>query len=466
MRADGDLRDAVDAIRFRQDQLAETVEEMRRERAAVVVEVEHTIGRVAAMLREADARAQQEAEEMREGLLALSRRLDRVDARPSPPRLAGPVHPPLTSLTTLISAAFDGLVERVEQGRTHTAESLHAMERALGDIERRVRGAEAAPPAPDELLPEIPEVTAPLSTTELRAPDEMDAAVRELSGQVAAAEQRSTEALGRMGHEVIRVATRMDARLGDVERASVEHAARLAGELARLATEVDGKLARADESQARLLEALGGRIAGVADRLSERIAAAERQNALVVREGLDAVGERLRDAHDRLDAQHQRAATELAELARESEARAAETAGPAPEPGPEPSPDRIALPEPPTVRRRASATHLHAEPPPNHFDKAPDPPAGAPIAGREEATLILTGGVPPTDRPAAVDATPERAGSHRELIETARLAARQNAETTRRPAWGRRSVPPGEGPDGAEPHILRGGLELLRRTRR
>jgi localization factor PodJL len=147
----------------------------------------------------------------------------------------------------------------------------------------------------------------------------MERSLREVSGVVAAAEQRSTRAIDRMGHEVLRVAETLGRRMEGVESRSAQAIEQVGGDVARLAEVMEGRLRRTDQAQADSLERLGTEIARITERLSERVAAAERRSA----EAIDNVGEQVSRVTDKLNQRSERASADLAERIRQSEERTA-----------------------------------------------------------------------------------------------------------------------------------------------
>ncbi len=400
-------------------------------------------------------------------------RLDRVEAAPAAPDAAA------------IDRSLAELASRLDEAQARTGAAVRALEGSFAGLDQRLTRAEAAGAAAPEpavedgrrlerLAAELhekvdgarEEMATRLQDAADGKLDRMEAAVRDLSEQVAHTEQRSADAIDRMGREVVRIAQGLDGRVGEVERRSDARAVQMGGEMSRIADVVENRLSRADGAQAEALEKLGGEIARIAEKLADRIAASERRNAQDLTHGLDEVSEQLQRATDKLNSRYESAGADLAERIRASEERThrllaearerTEAAAPRP---PEPAPvgpdPRFAAPEPfeadafPAAHEAAAAEAdaFSAGPfaaaddldPFGGFDDEPHHPS-APAAGPDPfdsrdpfAAAIATPSAPPPAPEPAAAAAP-RPGSTRELIEQARAAARTNAERNRRPS--------------------------------
>ena len=602
---------ALDEVREAQERVAERLRRMEGNdgpRVEAMKALEGALGKVAAQIYEGDSRARAQAVEVHEDVVAIGRRVDRIEAKPIPD--ISPFDAALQQLaervdriesapapvfdTAPTDAAIARLIDRVEDGRHSTSASVRALETAFSGLDHRVGKVEAAPPPPapdtsafdaalarlaermDEAQARTGAAVKALETSfagldqrlgraeaEAGAPrpgadegarrleklaselnekvetartdmairlqdaaggklDRMEAAVRELSDQVAATEHRSAEAIDRMGREVVRIAQGLDGRVGDVERRSEERAAQMGGEVARIVDAVENRLSRADGAQAEALEKLGGEIARIAEKLADRIAASERRNAQDLTHGLDEVSEQLQRATDKLNTRYESAAGDLADRIRQSEERTAKLLAEArdraeapprpvrePEPaelGPDPrfSPDRSAEPSPSGDHERPSFGEEPAfsagpfttspedeldpfggfgadEPPAPAHGRAAAPAPADPFAGSSFASSSFSeasDGFPPDDGcdpPAAPRApAPARPGSTRELIEQARAAARANAERNRRPSRTGRATAgaeelfatPAPGFETEEPPALRSRFSLPKLRRR
>jgi localization factor PodJL len=142
--------------------------------------------------------------------------------------------------------------------------------------------------------------------------DRMEHKLGEMTAHVQAAEQRSAQAIERMGREVVGMADALNRRVQTSE-------ARNTAAIEQVAASIDQKLNRADSVQAQALEKLGTEIARITEKLAERIGNAERRNALAI----DDVGDQVTRVTDRLNQRHERTSQELVDRIRQSEERTA-----------------------------------------------------------------------------------------------------------------------------------------------
>lgn len=412
--------------------------------------LESAVRRMADEVRESEARAEVSALQMRETLGALWRRVERTEPAMSD---AGALRAELLTLAGRLdrlekapAAAAAGSGERdeavvrvllrIEEGQREVLTTLGAVNTALSGLEHELQPS----------APAFPSGPAPVSGD--AALDVIEASLRDLDAQVAAVEQRSTGALSRMSDEVSRLARSLDGRVEAVERRAEDRATGLGIELARLAHTVEFRLAEVDESGAALLEQIGGRIAQVAEQLAARMADAEARGAQTVSDGLDKVAARLAGAEESLKQHHRRAALELAGKVEESEARsrrlAEEALAVARRAPAQPSPRPVAA-----VSERSPDAGESAAPSP-----AANTLARWSVPGRAqpEPDVYVRRGSPPVlspePAPAPAPPPPPRSGA-RELVESARAAARQQAEATA----------------SDDVLLLRGGFGLLKRKR-
>ena len=395
--------------------------------------LEAAVSRVAAELREKEARAELNALHVRETLAALWRRVECTDTGP----------PGADGLRAELLVLAER-VERLEEAPTTPPEVGDGDEADLGmllRIETSQRDILATLDTVNTALAGVEsELQSPASGPGDAALDAIEASLRELDAQVAAVDQRSTGALNRMGDEVSRLARTLDGRVEAVERRAEDRLSGLGVEVARLAHTVELRLAGVDEAGAALLERISGRIAQVSEQLAARMADAEARGAQAVSEGLSKVAARLAAAEENLKQHHMRAALELAEQAQQSEARSRRLAE-----------DVVAQASRAPVQPLPAAAADPPEPSQAPLTLAPlEPKAlarwGVPGRPQPEPDTFVRRASPPVLSP--IDATPSRAGS-RELVERARAAARQHAE----------AAPP------ESALLLRTGFGVLRRRR-
>ena len=315
------------ALQEIKDGQAETVERLARAEEAAAqprsIEalraLETALGKVAAHLYDSETRTRESLGEMRselDGLTGKVGRLAEADGLPS---------------QQMIDGVVSRIVQRLEEAEARTSGVVHGLEASVGQIEQRLSAAEARSELPELRLEqlahelsrnfetageELSQKFAQASGARLEA---MERSLREVAGQVSAAEQRSTRAMDRMGHEVLRVAETLGRRMEGVEGSSAKAIEQVGGDVARLAEAMEGRLKRTDQAQAESLERLGTEIARITERLAERVAAAERRSA----QAIDDVGEQVSRVTDRLNQRSERASADIAERIRQSEERTA-----------------------------------------------------------------------------------------------------------------------------------------------
>ncbi|RAK56800.1 SEL1-like repeat protein [Phenylobacterium deserti] len=414
---------AVDRVGSEQARMEERLRRMEAEpagpRSAEALRVlEQSVTRVANHVYDGDART-------REALTALESRLQRAEQ-------ADPA--------ALIEQVVSRLGARLADAEARTADALQGLRGSLAALDARVGTVEGAgPTAAEQRLQALAdtlsgqveqarqEIARRLQSTSAGRVDERFA---ELAAQVAAAEQRSAQAIQRMGHEVLTMAEAVNRRLQTSEERSAEAIAQVGGEMARIAGAVEQRLGRAEQVQAEALERLGGEIGKITERLTERMIASERRAA----QAIDDVGEQVARVTERIEQRNERASDDLAVRIRESEERTArlleetrdrleqrlaEAGQSRAEPPPAPSaaafgPDLFSRAEPadddedlpPPVMERPS------------FREEPESHGFAPIPEPEEDLFGLDQPEPPAR------AEDPRPLSTREVIEQARAAAR------------------------------------------
>ncbi|MCR5878757.1 peptidoglycan-binding protein [Phenylobacterium sp. J367] len=274
----------------------------------------------------------------------------------------------------------------------------------------------------------------------------VDERFAELAHQVEAAEQRSAQAIERMGKEVIGIAEAFNRRLQSSETRSADAIAKVGGEMARIAGAVEQRMGAAERAQADALDKLSTEIGKITERLTDRMLQSERRAA----QAIDDVGEQVARVTERIEQRHERVGADIAERLRQSEERTAKLfdeanerleqklnilrpAEPAAAPAEDPPVKSTAAFGPELFSRAEALDDLELDEP---VETAPAP-AGqfdaadfAPIPEPEEDLFGLDQPEPP---PAAeAEPAPESARplSTREVIDQARAAARA-AEASR-----------------------------------
>jgi localization factor PodJL len=317
---EGALQEVKDDQSGAQERLARAEEAAAQPRSIEALRaLETALGKVAAHLYDSETRTRESLGEMRaelDGLAHTMGRLAESDAAPS---------------QAMIDGVVSRIVQRLEEAEERTSSAVRGLEASVGDMQQRLSAAEARSELPElklehlaqELSRNFEEARDELSDKIEQAAglklESMERSLLQVSGQVAAAEQRQAKAIDRMGHEVLRVAETIGRRMEGVETRSAKAIEHVGGDVARLAEVMEGRVRRADQVQADSLERLGTEIARITERLAERVAAAERRSA----EAIDNVGEQVSRVTDRLNQRSERAAADLAERIRQSEERTA-----------------------------------------------------------------------------------------------------------------------------------------------
>jgi localization factor PodJL len=310
---------AVDEIKTEQTRAAERLRRIDAEAAGprsaeALRALEGALGKVAGHLYEGEART-------REAIAALEARLD---AQPA----AAAADP-----AAVVNEVVARLGERLEAAETRTADALRELGASFSALDGRLQTVEGASPTTgvqerlDQLAGDLTkrmEAARLEMATKLRDSadgrfDRMERKLGEMAAHVQAAEQRSAQAIERMGREVVGVAEAFNRRVQAAESRNAAAIEQVGGEVARIASTVEHKLNRADSVQAQALEKLGAEIARITEKLAERIGSAERRNALAI----DDVGEQVTRVTDRLNQRHERSSQELIDRIRQSEERTA-----------------------------------------------------------------------------------------------------------------------------------------------
>lgn len=328
-RFDGGL----DEVRTAQAKLAERLRRMEQEdgpRVEAMKALETSLGKVAAQIYEGESRARGALSEVRQDLSGIARRVDRLDME-----VAGKAEAGDSGAQAAVSDSIARVAERLELAEIRTSAAVQALESSFAGLDARLKATETRlDPEADSPehrfqrlameLQEKVEASRAEMAEHMRAAadtklDRMESALRELSGHVEAAERQSSQAIDRMGREVMRIAQTLGQRVATVESRSAEAGAQVGGEMARIADAIESRMRVADSVQAEALEKLGGEIGRIAERLAERIAASERRSATAI----DEVGDQVARVTDKINQRYDRASSELSERIRQSEERTA-----------------------------------------------------------------------------------------------------------------------------------------------
>ena len=309
---------AVDEARTEQTRLAERLRRVEQEAAGprsaeALRALEQALGKVANHLYEGETRT-------RETLTALRDRVNEVEA-------GGGGDP-----TALIEAVVSRVGDRLADAESRTAAAMEGLKDAFSNLDGRIRVVEGgASPAIDKRIEQLAanlsrrvdaargEIAQKLQVSAEGRFDRMERRLVEMSDHVRLAEQRSAQAIEKMGREVLTVADNLNRRVQATEHRSADAIEQVGGEVARIAQAMESKLGRTDGVHAEALERLGAEIGRITEKLSERIANAERRSA----QAIDDVGEQVARVTERMNQRSERASDDLVERIRQSEERTA-----------------------------------------------------------------------------------------------------------------------------------------------
>ena len=358
------------------DRLTDRIETSEGRTGAAITGVEHSVREAIARIEGAErdhvsiaARFEGLAEEARAEQMRLTERVRRIEAEAAGPRSAEALRALEQALGRVANHLYEGesrtrqtladLRERVEQaeggqpgpsvevieevvGRVgqrlteaeaRTAEALEGLRASFAGLDGRVGAVEASDKSveidhrfqqlSDHLKARFEATRGELvqvieASSEGRF-DRMERKLTEMAEQVRLAEQRSAQAIERVGQEVLTVADNLNRRVASSETRNADAIGQVSGEVARIANTVETRLSRADTVQAEAMEKLGAEIARISERLADRIANAERRSA----QAFDEVGEQVARVTEKINQHGDSASDALVERIRQSEERTA-----------------------------------------------------------------------------------------------------------------------------------------------
>lgn len=309
---------AVDEVRTDQSRMVDQMRRLEQQQGAAprsaeaLRALEQAIGKVATHLYEGENRT-------RDALTEVEGRMARIEA--------GQGEAP-----NLVEEVVHRVGERLAEAQARTGDALDALRVSLAALDGRLSSVEASggeslehrleslgAALTERIEAARNEVAARLSESAEGRFDRVERKLGEMAQHVQAAEQRSAQAIERMGQEVVVIAETLTRRVQAGEQRNAEAIEQVGGEMARVAQTVDARLTQGEAVQAQALEKLGGEIARITERLSERIANAERRSA----QAIDDVGEQVVRVSERIAERTERASEELADRIRQSEERTA-----------------------------------------------------------------------------------------------------------------------------------------------
>lgn len=309
---------AVEEARTEQARAAERLRRVEQEAqgprsAEALRALEQALGKVANHLYEGETRT-------RETLAALRDRVERAESGVG----GAPVD--------VIEQVVNRVGARLDEVEARTTEAMEGLRAAFSGLDTRVKAVESgSSPAIETRLEQLAvnlsnrveatrtEVTQKLQVAADGRFDRMERKLSEMAEHVRSAEQRSAQAIERMGREVLTMADTLNRRVQTTENRSADAIEQVGGEVARIAQAMESRLGKTENVHAEALEKLGAEIGRITDRLTERIASSERRSA----QAIDDVGEQVARVTEKMNQRSERASDDLVERIRQSEERTA-----------------------------------------------------------------------------------------------------------------------------------------------
>lgn len=277
---------AVEHARAESSRLAERLGRMEAQASGsrspeALRSLEAALNRVASHLSEGEGRT-------RDSLRAMETRIDQLTAGGAPDR----------------AVLLDEIAERVEarlnDAESRTSEALVNLGQAFADLDRRVGAAEVG---------STPDVEKRIETLSAALSQRVDDLRGEISDAVRRAEQVASDAVERVGRDVMTVADNLNRQVEEAERRSADAIEQVGGEVARIAEAMENRFGRTESAHAEALERLGAEISRITDRLTERIGSSERRSSSAI----DEVGDQVSLLSERLAQSEERTARLLEE---------------------------------------------------------------------------------------------------------------------------------------------------------
>lgn len=277
---------AVEQARAESSRLAERLGRMEAQASGsrspeALRSLEAALNRVASHLSEGEGRT-------RDSLRAMETRIDQLTAGGAPNR----------------AVLLDEMAERVEarlnDAESRTSEALVNLGQAFADLDRRVGAAEVG---------STPDVEKRIETLSAALSQRVDDLRGEISDAVRRAEQVASDAVERVGRDVMTVADNLNRQVEEAERRSADAIEQVGGEVARIAEAMENRFGRTESAHAEALERLGAEISRITDRLTERIGSSERRSSSAI----DEVGDQVSLLSERLAQSEERTARLLEE---------------------------------------------------------------------------------------------------------------------------------------------------------
>ena len=307
---------AMQEARAENSRLAERLRRVESEAAGprsaeALRSLEAALGKIAHHLHEGEGRT-------RDTLAAMELRLQEIGAQDDEAAVA------------LIEEVVNRVDARLSDAEARTADAFVSLGQAFAHLDERVdavdRGGAASIDRRLEdlaatLSQRVDIVREEIAEKMQAAADGRFGRMEQQLGEMAAraAEQVSSEAIEKMGREVLTMADTLNRRVQDAENRSADAIEQVGGEVARIAEAMEARFGRSEGAHAEALEKLGSEIAKITERLTERIGSSERRAA----QAIDDVGEQVAQVSERLSQRQERSSEDLVERIRQSEERTA-----------------------------------------------------------------------------------------------------------------------------------------------
>ena len=329
------------------DRLTDRIEASETRTGLAISGVEHSVRHAMARIETAErehmavaTRFDAAAERLEAEQARAAERLRRIESEPAGPRSAEAIrllearmaHAEVVGAAdpeVLMAQVMARLGQRLGDAEARTGEALESLKGSLAALDRRIGAADggASPDLQqrlealaDHLTQRVEDVRTELAERlAATGSDQVERRLSALADQLGAAEQRSAQAIETMGREVLAMAQALNRRVQSAEQRSAKAIEQVGGEIARIAGVVEHRLGRVDQLHAEALERLGAEIGRITERLTDRIMQSERRAA----QAIDDVGEQVSKVTERIEQRHERAADDMAERLRQSEARMA-----------------------------------------------------------------------------------------------------------------------------------------------
>jgi localization factor PodJL len=307
---------AMQEARAENSRLAERLRRVEAEAAGprsaeALRSLEAALGKIASHLHEGEGRT-------RETIAAMEQRLQEIAAQDD------------ASAAELIEEVVNRVDARLSDAEARTADAFVSLGQAFAHLDERVDAVDRGGAASiDRRLEDLAatlsqrvdavreEIAEKLQAAADGRFDRMEQQLGEIAAR--AAEQVSSEAIEKMGREVLTMADTLNRRVQDAENRSADAIEQVGGEVARIAEAMETRLGRSEGDHAEALERLGAEIAKITERLTERIGSSERRAA----QAIDDVGEQVARVSERIGERQERSSADLVERIRQSEERTA-----------------------------------------------------------------------------------------------------------------------------------------------